>query len=436
MLSNACLFSKGLYSALRAYHSMIKIEKFKGYIPPKEIAGKLIAPPYDVLNSKEARTMAAGNQYSFLHCNKPEIELDESVDMYNPVVYETAKKNLSKFVKNGWLKQDKEARLYVYAQKMGDHTQYGVMGLSSIEDYESNRIKKHELTRKDKEEDRTKFVDVQNANTGPVFLAYNPHKKIDELVAKTIKSKPYSQTITDDKVEHILWMISPEDSDAIINIFATIPTTYIADGHHRAASAYNVGRKRREEHIKNGVKMTGNESFLYFLTILYPADQLMILDYNRLLKSYNNHTEAEIMKMIGEKYSIEEIKGDPKPKCKHSHSMYIGGKWYSITLKKGIADENDPIKSLDVEILLTNVLKPIFNIQDPRTDKTIDFVGGIRGMKELESRCAKDCKVAFAMYPVSVQEVMSVADSSMIMPPKSTWFEPKPRSGFVVNIFE
>jgi uncharacterized protein (DUF1015 family) len=414
---------------------MITIEKFKGYIPPKEIAAKLIAPPYDVLNSKEARAMAAGNQYSVLHCNKPEIDLDESTNIYNPVVYETAKKNLNQFVKNGWLKQDKEARLYVYAQKMEEHTQYGIMGLSSIEDYENNRIKKHELTRKDKEEDRTKFVDIQNANIGPVFLAYNPHKEIDKLVAQTIKREPYSQITTEDKVEHILWMIPPKDSEAIINLFATIPTTYIADGHHRAASAYNVGRKRREEFIKKGDKITGHESFLYFLTILYPADQLMILDYNRLLKSYNNHSEAEIMKMIAEKYYIEDIKGDPKPKCKHSHSMFIGGKWYSITLKKGIADEKDPIKSLDVEILLTNVLKPIFNIQDPRTDKMIDFVGGIRGLKELENRCSKDCKVAFAMYPVSVQEMMSVADSSMIMPPKSTWFEPKPRSGFVVNIF-
>jgi uncharacterized protein (DUF1015 family) len=436
MLSTACLIPKCLFSALRAYRSTIKIEKFRGYIPPKEIVGKLIVPPYDVLNSQEARQMAAGNQYSFLHCNKPEIDLDQSIDAYNPAVYETAKKNLNQFVKNGWLKKDKEARLYVYSQKMGGHTQYGVMGLSSIEDYESNRIKKHELTRKDKEEDRTKFVDVQNANIGPVFLAYNPHKEIDKLVDKTIKGKPYSKSITDDKVEHTLWMVSPEDSDAIISIFATIPTTYIADGHHRAASAYNVGRKRREEFIKKGGKLTGNESFLYFLTILYPADQLKILDYNRLLKSYNNHSEAEIMKLVSEKYSIEEIKGDPKPKCKHSHSMYIGGKWFSITLKKGIADERDPIKSLDVDILFTNILKPVFNIQDPRTDKMIDFVGGIRGIKELESRCAKDCKVAFAMYPVSIQEVMSVADSSMIMPPKSTWFEPKPRSGLVVNIFE
>jgi uncharacterized protein (DUF1015 family) len=415
---------------------MVKIRKFKGYIPPKEIAGKLIAPPYDVLDSKEARVMAAGNKYSFLHCNKPEIDLDESIDLYNPVVYETGKKNLNQFVKDGWLKQDPVARLYVYAQKMGGHIQYGIMGLSSIEDYENDKIKKHELTRKDKEEDRTKFVDIQNANIGPVFLAYNPQKSIDDIVAKTIKGEPYSRNITDDKVEHTLWMITPEDSDAIVNVFGTLPSTYIADGHHRAASAYNVGKKRREEFIKKGGKITGDESFLYFLTILYPANQLMILDYNRLLKSYNNHTEAEIMKMVGEKYAIEEIKGDPKPKGKHNHSMYIGGKWHSITLKPGMVDEKDPIKSLDVEILLTNVLKPIFNIQDPRTDKTIDFVGGIRGLKELEMRCAKDCKVAFAMYPVSVQEVMSVADAKMIMPPKSTWFEPKPRSGFVVNIFE
>ena len=416
---------------------MVKIKKFAGYIPPKEIAPKLIAPPYDVLDSTEARIMAEGNKYSFLHCNKPEIDLDETINLYDPLVYQTAKKNLDQFVHDGYLKKDDVPKTYVYSQRMGDHIQYGIMALSSIEDYENNLIKKHELTRKDKEDDRTKFVDVQNANIGPVFLTYNPLKEVDAIVTTTIKGEPYAKCVTDDKVEHTLWKMTEGDSDTIVKLFSTVPATYIADGHHRAASAYNVGKKRREEFLKKGGKITGNESFLYFLTIIYPANQLMVLDYNRLLKTMNGHSNEELIKMLSEKYTVEEIKDAKiKPKAKHNHSMLLGKKWYSLTTKAGVVNEMDPIKSLDVEILLDNVLKPIFNIQDPRTSKDIDFVGGIRGLHGLELRCEKDCKVAFAMYPVSVKEVMAVADAKMIMPPKSTWFEPKPRSGFVVNIFE
>jgi len=416
---------------------MIKLKKFKGFIPPKEIAPKLIAPPYDVLNTKEAREMAGSNEMSFLRVNRPDIEFPDGTDIYSQQIYDRARDNLKKFLDKGYLVQDKTARVYIYGQKMGNHTQYGIIALSHIDDYEKGLIKKHEFTRKDKEADRTKFTDIQNANVGPVFLTYKHKATIDSVVKEVVTKKEcYSHVVSDDGFEHTLWLVDEVHSDFIINEFGTIPDTYIADGHHRAASAFNVGKMRKEKALAEGRKLTGEEDFHYFMTILYPDNNLKVLDYNRVLKELNGNTEAQVMEKIGKAYEISPIEGDPRPKGKGFHSLYIGKKWYQLKVKPGIVDEKDPIKSLDVEVLMDNVLIPIFGIEDPRTDERIDFVGGIRGLKELEKRCTEDCVCAFAMYPVSVAEMMNIADNGKIMPPKSTWFEPKPRSGFVVHIIE
>lgn len=415
---------------------MVKVRKFKGYIPPKDKVDKVISPPYDVLDTKEARAMAGDNPMSFLRCNKPEIEFPDSTDPYSQQIYERARDNLQKFVKEGYLVKDTEDRMYVYAQKMGNHRQFAICALSSIEDYEASKIKKHELTRKDKEADRTKITDIQNANMGPVFLGYKHKETIDEVIKKVVSGEPYSDVVTADGIQHTLWFIDPKTSDFLVQEFATIPETYICDGHHRAASAYNVGKMRRDKAIAEGKKVTGEEEFNFFLTLLYPDNNLKILDYNRVLKFLNNKTESQILYELMQKYIITPVNDEPIPKKKGQHCLFIGGKWFRLDLDPKYMNFQDPIASLDVEILKREVIEPIFGISDLRTDKRIDFVGGIRGFKELEKRCSEDCKCAFAMYPVTIGEVMKIADSGLIMPPKSTWFEPKPRSGFVVRIFE
>lgn len=417
---------------------MVKVRKFQGYVPPKDIVAKLISPPYDVLDTKEARAIAGDNPACFLRVSKAELEFPDSVNPYSKEVYERARDNMAKFVKQGYLKKDPVARVYIYGQKMGSHTQYGIVALSNIDDYENGIIKKHELTRKDKEEDRTKIVDIQNGNSGPVFLTYKHKATIDALVDDIVHTQePYSRVTCADGVEHVLWLVDEVTSDFVIHEFAKIPFTYIADGHHRAASAFNVGKMRKDKALAEGKKLTGEEDFFYFMTILYPDNNLQIMDYNRVLKELCGVKETDLMKKLETAYKIEEIKGsDPKPKAKGNHSMYFQKKWYSLTIKPELVPVGDPIKSLDVELLAKHVLDGIFGIKELRSDKRIDFVGGIRGLKELERRCTVDCVVAFAMYPVQVSEVMSVADAKMIMPPKSTWFEPKPRSGFVVRLFE
>ena len=372
---------------------------------------------------------------SFLHVNRPDIEFPDGTDPYSQQIYDRARDNLKKFVDKGYLVQDKEARVYVYAQKMGDHIQYGIMALSHIDDYEKGIIKKHEFTRKDKEADRTKITDIQNANVGPVFLTYKHKDTIDAVVKEVTKQPYYSYVKGDEGFEHTLWLVDEFYSDFLVHEFGTIENTYIADGHHRAASAYNVGKIRKEKALAEGRKLTGEEDFHYFMTILYPDTNLKVLDYNRVLKELNGNTEAQILEKVTKIYDITPTE-DPRPKEKGCHTMYIEKKWHQLKIKPELVDKSDPIMSLDVSILFNNVLKPIFGIEDPRTDKRIDFVGGIRGLKELEKRCAEDCVCAFAMYPVSVSEIMNVADSGKTMPPKSTWFEPKPKSGFVVHIIE
>eukprot|EP00742_Colponemidia_sp_Colp-10_P001891 GILJ01002022.1.p1 GENE.GILJ01002022.1~~GILJ01002022.1.p1 ORF type:complete len:445 (+),score=75.70 GILJ01002022.1:76-1335(+) len=419
---------------------MVRIQPFKAFRPRPDLAKDIASPPYDVLDTEEARTMAGDNQFSFLHVNKPEIDLAKEVDIYDETVYQKGCENLKKFVGNGWLVRDNEPSLYVYAQKMGEHRQYGIMAGASVQEYENNLIKKHELTRKKKEEDRTKLTHMQNANIGPVFLTYRSSSRIDEIVAGVVSSKaPEHDFTADDGVQHTVWVVPSSETAALVECFQEIPCSYIADGHHRAASAYNVGKMKRAEAEKAGAAVTGEEEFNFFMACFFPHDQLRIMDYNRIVKDLNGFTAEQFLDKVREKFDVSAVGGeqDPKPTQRRHFSMYLGSTWYRLVAKEGSFDNQDPVKSLDVEILTNNILAPLLNIGDLRTDDRIDFVGGIRGLRELESRCDVDrWAVAFALYPVSLEELMSIADAGEIMPPKSTWFEPKLRSGVLVRIMD
>lgn len=411
---------------------MAIIRAFKGFRPRKDLVAKVASPPYDVVNSEEAREIAQGNPYSFLHVVKSEIDLPEDIDHYSDQVYQKASENLQKMITEGILVEDQEPSLYLYQQQMGDHKQIGIVACASIEDYEKDIIKKHELTRADKENDRIRHVDTTNANTGPVFLTYPADPQIDAEIAQLSKSEPEYHFQTDDSVYHTLWHISDRKvSDFFIAKFTRIPVLYVADGHHRSASAFKVGKKRREANPDH----TGNEEYNFFLAVLFPGEQLQIMDYNRIVKDLNGLTGEEFLQRVGAKFEIQEMPAGRhfKPEKKHSIGMYFAGKWYQITPKEGTYTPNDPVRSLDVAILMDNLLSPVLGIGDPRTDKRIDFVGGIRGLQELEKRVNKGEAVAFAMYPTSVQDLMDIADSGAIMPPKSTWFEPKLKSGLVIH---
>ena len=411
---------------------MAIIRAFKGFRPRKDLVAKVASPPYDVVNSEEAREIAQGNPYSFLHVVKSEIDLPEDIDHYSDQVYQKASENLQKMITEGILVEDQEPSLYLYQQQMGDHKQIGIVACASIEDYEKDIIKKHELTRADKENDRIRHVDTTNANTGPVFLTYPADPQIDAEIAQLSKNEPEYHFQTDDSVYHTLWHISDRKvSDFFIAKFTRIPVLYVADGHHRSASAFKVGKKRREANPDH----TGNEEYNFFLAVLFPGEQLQIMDYNRIVKDLNGLTAEKFLQRVGAKFEIQEMPAGRqyKPEKKHSIGMYLAGKWYQITPKEGTYTPNDPVKSLDVAILMDNLLSPVLGIGDPRTDKRIDFVGGIRGLQELEKRVNKGEAVAFAMYPTSVQDLIDIADSGAIMPPKSTWFEPKLKSGLVIH---
>ena len=419
---------------------MVKVTKIQGYLPAVPLAQRLIAPPYDVLDTDEARVMAEGNPHSFLHVNKPEIDLPPETDPYADIVYETGRVNLQAFIDKGWLVHDDLPRIYIYAVTMKGRTQYGVVAGASVDDYASNRIKKHELTRKKKEEDRTKLTNVQSANVGPVFLTYRARDSIDGIVAAVVARTPHIDVVTDDDVRHVvsrmqLWLCAPEESDSLIQLFSEVPEVYIADGHHRAASAFNVGIMRKQQFAETGKVITGDEDFTSFLAIFYPDNQLKIFDYNRVLKTLCGHSPDEVMAALNTNFELVEIT-DPHPPEKGTFSIFISGKWTGLKLRPGVVTATDPVSNLDSEILTDLVLKPIFGIEDLRTDERIDFVGGIRGLEELERRCHSDCICAFALHPVKVTEVMTIADASMLMPPKSTWFEPKPRSGMIVRLFQ
>ncbi len=398
--------------------------------PKKEFADKVAALPYDVMNSEEAKVKAEGNPYSFIRVDKAEIELPEGTYLYSDEVYEKAAENLRKLSENGICFKENTPCFYIYRQIMGEVTQTGIVGLAGVDDYINDVIKKHEHTRADKEEDRIRHVDTCNANTGPIFLAYKSRGEIDEIINKYTALVPEYDFISEGDVKNTVWVISEKkDCEALQAAFADVPNFYIADGHHRAASAVKVGLKRRAENPD----YTGEEEFNFFLAVAFRAEELKIMDYNRLIKDKNNLSDEELFGKLGEVFEIEEKAQAVKPDARHTFGFYCNKKWYKLTLKEGLADESDALASLDVSILQKYVISAVFGIDDPRTDKRIDFVGGIRGLSELERRCEEDMEIAFSMYPTSLTELMAIADNSMVMPPKSTWFEPKLLSGLFIH---
>ena len=409
---------------------MSVIRPFSALRPKKEYASAVAALPYDVMNSEEAREKVKELPYSFLHVDKAEIDLPVGTDIYSDAVYAKAAENLKKLMSDGICVLDSKKNLYIYRQTMGDVVQTGVVGCASVDDYLNGVIKRHELTRADKEEDRIRHVDTCDANTGPIFLAYREKTEINAVLDKYTALAPEYDFISDGGVRNEVWVVEDEaDIKTLVDGFAQIPSLYIADGHHRAASAVKVALKRRAAHPD----YTGDEEFNYFLAVYFRSNDLKILDYNRLIKDLNGLSPEELLTKLGESFTVEAHDGAVRPAKRHGFGMYLDGKWYSLTLKDGIADESDPVGSLDVSLLQKLVISRIFGIDDPRTDKRIDFVGGIRGLGELEKRCGEDMRVAFSMYPTSLDELMRIADASQIMPPKSTWFEPKLLSGLFIH---
>ncbi len=410
---------------------MAIVRPFKAIRPTPALADKVAALPYDVMNSQEARVMVQGNPYSFLHVDKAEVDLPEDTDLYDKIVYETASTTLHRMIKDGVFIQDEKPCFYIYRQIMDGRAQTGIVGCASIDDYLNNVIKKHELTRADKEEDRCNHVDYCNANTGPIFLTYRSREVINAIVDKVMQTPPVYD-FTQDGVQQTVWVIDdPTDITAISQEFAAAGNLYIADGHHRSASAVRVGRKRRVQYPE----WTGDEEFNYFLSVFFPDDQLYIMDYNRVVKDLNGLTPEQFMEAISEKFTVEpyEGQGQFRPTEQHTFGMYLGGKWYKLAAKPGTFDAEDPVARLDVAILQANLLHPILGIGDPRTDKRIDFIGGIRGLGELERRVKEGMTVAFAMCPTTIADLISIADAGKIMPPKSTWFEPKLLSGLFIH---
>lgn len=411
----------------------MKIKPFKGIRPPKEYAEQVQSRPYDVLNSAEARAEAEGNEKSLYHIIKPEIDFPEGTDEHDPKVYEKAAQNFQMFQDKGWLVQDGKERYYIYAQTMGDKTQYGLVVCAYVDDYMTGKIKKHELTRRDKEEDRMKHVRVNNANIEPVFFAYPDNKDVDAIVAKYTKGAPeYDYTAELDGFRHTFWIIDDDaDIQRITELFAAMPAMYIADGHHRSAAAALVGAEKAKQNPNH----RGDEEYNFFMAVCFPANQLTIIDYNRVVKDLNGLSDEEFLKKLSDDFIVEK-KGSEifKPSRLHEFSLYLGGNWYSLVAKPGTYNDNDPIGVLDVTISSNLILDKILGIKDLRSDKRIDFVGGIRGLGELKKRVdSGEMKVALALYPVSMKQLIDIADTGNIMPPKTTWFEPKLRSGLVIH---
>ncbi len=415
---------------------MALLKAFRGLRPPKEIVKDLASRPYDVLNSDEARVEAKGNPYSLLHIIKPEIDLANGVDCHSQQVYDKAKENFDLFRKKEWLVQDPDDYLYIYAQTMKGKAQYGIVGCAAVQDYMNGIIKKHELTRKDKEEDRMKHVRITNANMEPVFFTYPAVPEIDEIVSTIVKEKvPEYDFIATDGVGHHFWVVKDKVIiRKILDLFEKIPYTYVADGHHRTAAAALVGNEKK----LNNTHHTGFEEYNYFLAVHFPDNQLTIIDYNRLVKDLNGLTSEQFLKKLTLNFVVEKKgKAIYKPNKLHDFSLYLDGIWYSLTAKPGTFIDSDPISVLDVTILSRLVLDNILDIKDLRTSTRIDFVGGIRGLGELSKRVnSGEMKAAFALYPVSMKQLINIADSGNIMPPKTTWFEPKLRSGLVVHLLD
>ncbi|SCQ17925.1 DUF1015 domain-containing protein [Tannerella forsythia] len=411
----------------------MKIKPFKGIRPPKDVVEQVQSRPYDVLNSEEARAEAQGNEKSLYHIIKPEIDFPVGTDEHDPKVYEKAAENFKMFQDKRWLVQDDKEQYYIYAQTMDGKTQYGLVVCAYVEDYMTGKIKKHELTRRDKEEDRMKHVRVNNANIEPVFFAYPENGEIDALVAKYTAGQPeYDFTAALDGFRHTFWVINDEaDIRRITELFAAMPAMYIADGHHRSAAAALVGAEKAQQNPNH----RGDEEYNYFMAVCFPANQLTIIDYNRVVKDLNGLSDEAFLDRLSKHFTVEK-KGPEifKPTRLHEFSLYLSGNWYSLTAKPGTYDDNDPIGVLDVTISSNLILDEILGIKDLRSDKRIDFVGGIRGLGELKKRVdSGEMKVALALYPVSMKQLTDIADTGNIMPPKTTWFEPKLRSGLVIH---
>jgi len=412
---------------------MAIVRPFKGVRPKEDLVEKVASLPYDVMNREEAAAMAEGNPHSFLHVVRPEMDVPAEMSMYDPEVYKTARKNLDKMQADGILVQDDAPKYYIYRQLMNGRVQTGLVGCTSIDEYMNNTIKKHEFTRPQKEQDRINNFDYCDANTAPIFLTYRKNDEINTIVNDWIKfHMPVYNFISDDEITHIVWSI---DDVALIEriqaLFASIDYLYIADGHHRSASSVKVGMKRREEFPN----FTGDEEFNFFMSVIFPDEDLFIMDYNRVVMDLNGNTTEEYMAKVGEKFEIVEADGSEpyRPMAKKTFGMLLDGKWFVLTAKDGIWNEEDPVGRLDASILQDNLLAPILGIDNPRTNDRIGFVGGIRGLKELERRCETDMKVAFSMYPTTMEDLINVADAGEVMPPKSTWFEPKLRSGLFTH---
>jgi uncharacterized protein (DUF1015 family) len=399
--------------------------------PRTDLAARVAAPPYDVINSEEARQMAEGNEISFLHINKPEIDLPREVDLYDDRVYATGARNLRRFMAAGVFVREKEPRFYVYQQRMGGHVQAGMVVAASCQEYADGLIKRHEFTRKDKEDDRTRHTHELNANAGPVFLTYRKRPDIDTIVAGIRKGSPTYDFIAPDGIAHTVWVVPAEQAERVRAAFGQVPALYVADGHHRAASAARVGLERKAANASH----RGDEPYNYFLAVLFPHDQLRILDYNRVVKDLGGLSEKEFLTKVGANFTVAPAPA-PRPDAPRRFGMFLGGKWHRIEAKPGTFAADDPVRSLDAAILQENLLAPVLGIADVRTDKRIDFVGGIRGLGELERRVNEGWAAAFALFPTSLDQLMSVADAGLVMPPKSTWFEPKLRSGLLVRTLD
>lgn len=407
------------------------IQPFRGLRPVAEYASDVVAPPYDVLNTEEARTRVKGHSLSFLHISKPEIDLPQGTDPYSKEVYEKGAENLQKLIDDKVLIRDEKACYYVYRLIMGEHQQTGLVVTASVADYDTNRIRKHEYTRPDKEDDRVRQIDALNAQTGPVFLTYRNNKIIESITQKTASTSPLYDLTADDGVKHTIWLLSDDDDiNTLTTTFDAMDCLYIADGHHRSAAASRIAESRN----KNS---NGNASHDYFLSVIFPDNQMQILDYNRVITDLNGFSENELISKIQDSFLLEKVNSVYKPEKSKEFSMYLKGQWYKLEIKKGLIPLNDPVASLDISLLQNNLIAPLLGISDPRRDKRIDFVGGIRGLSELEKRVdSGEMQIAFALYPTSLVQLMDVADANEVMPPKSTWFEPKLADGLVSHVLD
>ena len=409
---------------------MATIKAFQAQRPPKETAAQVSAVPYDVVNTAEARELAAGNPLSFLHVSRPEIDLPDGTDVYSDAVYDKARVNFEKLKIAAPLSVEETPSLYVYRLRMGEHQQSGIAACCSIDEYDADIVRKHERTRKDKEDDRTRHMVTLRAQTGPVFVTYRGRTQIDEIVARAQTEDPLYDFTAPDGVAHAIWRVGLAETQRLVEEFAAVPLIYIADGHHRAASAARARAELRSENTAH----TGQEEYNFFLTVLFPADQLRILPYNRVIKDLNGKSAAQFLKAVSQQFDVRDA-ASPSPLQKSEICMYLDGRWHSLTLPAGTTTPLDPIASLDVSVLQERVLDPLLGITDLRTDKRIDFVGGVRGTKALEELVNDgQAAVAFSMYPVTIEELMAISDAKEIMPPKSTWFEPKLRDGLLSHL--